>query len=349
MLATDFSAPGGITAVVRSYEAAGLFSRWPIRFLPTYRTNSPIDKIVTAATALVRFSGWLLTGRVAAVHAHSAARASFWRKSMFLLLGKAGGARTILHLHSGFFPQYYDENCGRVRKRLIRWILASMDRVVVLTPTWAIKIHEIEPRACIEVIANGVSAIAIPRRPHAGTILFLGRLREEKGILDLLRAIRMLIREFPQLRLVCAGDGDIPTLRALAANWGIGECVDFPGWVEDSTKEELLASAAIFTLPSYFEGLPVGVLEAMINGVPVVATRVGGIPDALGSDAGLLVRPGDPPAIAQALAALLRDEGLRVRMGNAGQRRATERFGSEMMIQEIGRLYDELGLRPRIN
>src|SRR5262245_21967405 len=112
MLGTDFTAPGGITAVVRNYVAFGLFRQWPIRYLATYRKASVIDKVMTAFSALFRFSAWILAGRVGAVHAHTAANGSFWRKSIFLTLGKLVGARTILHLHDGKFPRFYYERCG---------------------------------------------------------------------------------------------------------------------------------------------------------------------------------------------------------------------------------------------
>lgn len=347
MLGTDFSAPGGITAVLRTYADGGLFDRWPVRFLPTYRRNSVLNKLLTAAEAFFRFTGWLLAGRVAAVHAHTAARGSFWRKSVFLLLGRLAGCRSILHLHDGTFPTYYREKCGAMRQRAIRYVLARMDRVVVLTPGWLATIREIEPSARFEVIANPVLPLSIPRTPQPEEILFLGRLWKEKGAYDLIEAAAPLAVEFPSVRIVCAGDGDADALRARAAELGVAGNVVFPGWVEGPAKDALLARAAVFALPSYFEGLPIGVLEAMINGIPVVATPVGGIADALGGEAGLLVAPGDVAALAGALAKLLRSPELRARLGAAGKRRAQENYACDRVIERIGDLYQQLGIAPR--
>lgn len=345
MLGTDFSSPGGITAVVRSYRDAGLFDRWPVRFLPTYRRNTTIDKLRTAALALLRCCTWLLRGQVAVVHAHTAARASFWRKSLLLMLGRACGAHCILHLHDGSFPAYYDA-CGPLRKRLMRHILASMDRVVVLTPGWLERIRRIQPSARFEVIANPVSALRIPRQPCAREVLFLGRLWREKGAYDLIEATAILAREFPDLCIVCAGDGDLAVLRDRASTLGISHNVVFPGWVDGAEKDALLARATVFVLPSYFEGLPIGILEAMINGIPVVATRVGGIPDALMGDAGLMIEAGDVAGLAEALARVLRDSALQHALGSAGKQRAERAYACEQVFASIGALYREFGVTP---
>lgn len=345
MLGSDFSAPGGISAVLRNYRDGGLLARWPVKFLPTYRRSFTADKLLTASVALLRFVSWLLAGRVALIHAHTAARASFWRKSIFLLLGSLAGCRTILHLHDGSFPAYY-ERCGALRRWAIRAMLGRVDRVVVLTPGWQATIANIQPAARFAVIANPVTAHCLPPNPQAGEILFLGRLWREKGIFDLIEASEILAREFPELRVVCAGDGDIAALSRRIAQLDLERKLIFPGWVDDRAKDELLARASIFVLPSYAEGLPIGVLEAMINGIPVVATAVGGIPDALGDEAGLLVPPGDPVALSAALASLLRSPELRRGMGNAGRRRAGDAFAGEKVLARIGELYLQLGVQP---
>ncbi len=345
MIGTDFISPGGITAVVRSYRDAGLFERWPIRFLPTYRRNTMTNKVWTASLALLRFSGWLMRAQVVTVHAHTAARASFWRKSLFLMLGRACGCSTILHLHDGSFPAYF-EACGPVRQWLICHVLASMDRVVVLTPGWLARIREIQPDAHFAVIANPVSALRIPRCPQPLEILFLGRLWREKGAYDLIDATAILVREFPDVRVVCAGDGEVAALRARASALGIARNIDFPGWVDAGDKDALLARATVLVLPSYFEGLPIGILEAMINGIPVVATRVGGIPDALADDAGLMVEAGDVAGLAEALARVLREPVLQTSMGEAGKRRAENLYACDQVFASIGSIYREFGVKP---
>ncbi|WP_374692417.1 glycosyltransferase family 4 protein [Accumulibacter sp.] len=346
MLGTDFTAPGGITAVIRSYRDAGLFTQWPIRFLPTYRRNGVLNKLLTALTALSRFIVWLLRGVIACVHAHVAARGSFWRKSVFLKLALVAGAKTIFHLHDGSFPDWYAKRSKRTQG-LVRRMFRDVDRVVVLTETWKDWVRTIEPQARVCVIGNPVTVPVQPSACLPGRILFLGRLRQEKGVLDLLQALAKLREAHPDFVVTCAGDGDLAAIHRYAQDLGIAERVHLPGWVDGAEKEKLLSEASLFVLPSYFEGLPVGVLEAMAYGMPVIATDVGGVRDAIGEDAGVLITPGDIAALAQAIEAVLDNPTLNKKMGLAGRGRVEELFATERVMNRIGDLYATLGVAPR--
>lgn len=345
MLGTDMRSPGGITAVLRRYFDWGLDREWPIRFIATYRRSGTADKLLTASRALLSFTALLAAGRVSAVHAHTAARGSFWRKSVFLMLGRLAGARTILHLHDGTFPDWYWKRCGPLRRAAVRFVMHRMDRLVVLTPGWTEEIGRIAPLARFAVLPNPVSPAGRTRQPAAAEILFLGRLWREKGIDELLGAVGVLRDKHPDMRLVCAGDGDIAALRARAERHGLGGRVVFPGWVEGEAKEALMARATVLVAPSWFEGLPMNVLEALMNGIPVVATRVGGIPDAVGPDAGLLVPSRDTAALAAALDRVLSDGALRERMAAAGRTRALQMYETSRVMAQVGELYESLGLR----
>ncbi len=346
MLGTDFTSPGGITAVVRGYVQAGLFEAWPIRYLPTYRKASTSDKLCTAAIALFKFLHWLIKGEVAAIHAHTAANGSFWRKSVFLMLGSLFGKRTILHLHDGKFPRFFDERCGPVTRTLVRAVFARVDRVIALTPSWAAQIARIQPAARITVIPNGVSLPEAVADLHSQQVLFLGRLWQEKGILDLIDAAAIVVRRVSEVSFVCGGDGDVDSLLPRLSQLGIEDRFRFVGWVEGQAKVDLLASSSVFVLPSYFEGLPIGVLEAMAWGIPVVATRVGGIPEAVGDAAGMLVESGDVEGLANALVSLLSDSALRKRVGRAGRERVEAEFTPAIVLGRIAGVYETLGLTP---
>jgi glycosyltransferase involved in cell wall biosynthesis len=348
MLGTDFTAPGGITAVVRAYRDGGLFEQWPVLFLATYKLDSTSDKLRAAAAALVQFGKLLLRREVACVHAHVAARGSFWRKSLFLVLGHIGGARTIFHLHDGSFPAWYDARSSWVRF-IVRRVLCRMDRVIVLSTVMESWVNGIEPAATTVVIGNPVDLPPEPAARFPGKLLFLGRLWREKGVYDLLDALALLNQAGLHFELVCAGDGDLDGVRQKARELGIGDMVTLPGWVEGEAKAALLQSTSVFVLPSYFEGLPIGVLEAMAHGIPVVATDVGGIPDAIGSQAGILVKPGDINALAAAMTTLLSNRALQTQMGAAGRRRIAAEFETSKVLEKIGAMYTGLGMHPTMH
>ncbi len=345
MLGTDMRSPGGMTAVARAYLAGGLFDQWPLRYLATYHKSGAANKLGTAGLALLRFLGWLLTGRVAAVHAHVAARGSFWRKSVFLLLGRMASVPTFFHLHDGSFPAWYAARRPCVQA-VVRWVLRRMDRVLVLTEGWRAQIVAIEPQARILVLGNPVSPPSRASRPVPGEVLFLARLWRDKGIYDLLEAGAQLVERHPALRLVCAGDGELAQVQACAQGLGLADRVILTGWVDGPTKDALFASASVFVLPSYYEGLPVGVLEAMAWGVPVLASEVGGIPEALGTEGGLMFRAGDVAGLVTQLDRLLGDADLRHRLAEVGRLRVDEHFACDKVLAALGAIYADLGLKP---
>jgi glycosyltransferase involved in cell wall biosynthesis len=149
------------------------------------------------------------------------------------------------------------------------------------------------------------------------TVLALGRLGQRKGTYDLLRAVESLpahVRSRVHLRL--AGDGEVDQVRAQVAARGLGDTVDVVGWLGPRERDEALRQADIFVLPSYDEGLPMALLEAMAHGLVPITTPVGGIPEAVTDGVhGLLVPPGDPAALARALHRLVENDALRERLG----------------------------------
>jgi glycosyltransferase involved in cell wall biosynthesis len=199
------------------------------------------------------------------------------------------------------------------------------------------------------VIPNAVS-LDRPQRRHPerldgpATVLAVGRLRAPKDFLTLVRAAALA--PAGTLRVLIAGEGpDRPRLEAEIARLGMAGTVELLGEREDVA--ELLATADVFVLPSRSEGMPMSVLEAMAAGVPVVASRVGGVPELVRDGVtGTLVAAEDPGALAAALSALATDAGARARLGAAGRARAEAEFGLDMWRQAHVDLYrDALAAR----
>jgi glycosyltransferase involved in cell wall biosynthesis len=149
-------------------------------------------------------------------------------------------------------------------------------------------------------------------------VLFLAWLHEDKGVLDLVKAMPIVLGSVPDATFVLAGSGDADSIANLARSLRVEHALRLPGWVNGKGKGDLLRQSDVFVLPSYYEALPVGVLEAMACGVPVVATAVGGIPDViLDRVNGLLIEPGQPDALARAIVTILTDDALRSRLREA--------------------------------
>jgi glycosyltransferase involved in cell wall biosynthesis len=202
------------------------------------------------------------------------------------------------------------------------------------------------PTRNARVVHNGVDPVLFSpaqEEPAPPSILFAGRMDDQKGVDVLLKALGLLPKG---ARLRLAGTGpQQDEYRRLASKLGL-EDVEFLGAVERKRLPWLLGEAQVFVLPSRYENLPLGILEAMACARPVVATRVGGVGEMVeGGVEGLLVPAGDPDALAGALGRLLGDAPLRRRMGEAGRARVLARFTWDAVAAETEGFYAEL-LRP---
>ena len=189
----------------------------------------------------------------------------------------------------------------------------------------------------VPVIYNGIDlSRCIPKTSYdtgdTVTILHVGRFDVPKNHAGLLEAFRLLRERYPQCRLRLVGDGDLREgTEALAREKGIGDAVEFCGM--QSNVYPYLHEADIFTLPSIYEGNPMTIIEAMGTGLPIVASRVGGIPDMVhDGESGLLVEP-EPEAICDALVRLVEDAALRRRLGQAAIARS-QAFSAEQMARD---------------
>jgi glycosyltransferase involved in cell wall biosynthesis len=350
MLGTGLDTMGGIASVVRVYQEAGLLRRYGVRYIATHCDGGKLRKLRAMLGAYAAFIGMLLRGQVGLLHVHVASRASFWRKSGFFALAFALRIPAILHLHGAEFAQFYGEECGPLRRRMIRAIFDRCQRVVVLSDAWKRWVQGVSRNPHVEAIYNPVllppAAVAWTARQR-GAVLSLGRLGKRKGSYDLLEAAARVLPAAPGVELRLGGDGELDAVRARAAQLGMAGHLNLLGWVNGERKEQQLSAAMLYALPSYNEGLPMSVLEAMAAGLPVLATPVGGIPEAVSDGVeGFLVAPGDVAALAARLAQLLQDDGLAQRMGAAARRKVETTFSSQAVLPHVEKMYQELGFAP---
>jgi glycosyltransferase involved in cell wall biosynthesis len=231
---------------------------------------------------------------------------------------------------------------GGVERRF-RWLKAPFqillglisarvsDRVLAPSAATAAEIrrdYRVEDVGVVPNVTGGL-AIAPVGDPEGepGYLLFVGRLRIRKGVEVLLEALRELRRRFPGAVLRIAGNGEHRVaLERKVEELGLGSAVIFLGTCDAARVRTLLRGAAALVVPSTYEGMPLVVLEAMEAGVPVVASRVSGIPEVVLESTGWLVPPEDPEALAGALAEVLAKPDEAKRRGEAGRRRVEENF-----------------------
>jgi glycosyltransferase involved in cell wall biosynthesis len=237
-----------------------------------------------------------------------------------------------------------DVNATRRQAAIFRQLSKLVDRFVcVSNEVAALSLAQGVPRAKVRTILNGIDLGRIqPSRPNpVGPCVTVARLSPEKDIANLVRATAIAASRVPDLRVEVAGDGSCrEELAQMSVELGVADRIAFLGEVREIAA--LLGRARLFVLPSRSEGIPLTALEAMAGALPVVATRVGGLPEVVEDGVtGLLVPPSDPQALAGALVEIWDDPGRADRMGVLGRERVEACFDVVRMLAEYSALYDQ--------
>jgi glycosyltransferase involved in cell wall biosynthesis len=263
------------------------------------------------------------------VHQHWGAR------SIRHLIRATTDAKIIVHAHGQLLStaDHVDDLPG----------LRGADAIIAVSKSIADQLPDRRVHVVYSGIRSSHETARTPLKSRDPVIIGTAcRLIEAKGVQELIAAISMLKEEFPGVRLKVAGDGPHKDLLLRAARErNVLQEVEFLGWIDDLPP--VLKTWDIFALPSYDEGLPIAILEAMSEGLPVVATDVGGIPELVENDrTGYLVSPGDVNALCTALRRLVIDCQLRGQLGDQGKRRAETCFSVQQMVVKIESIYAAL-------
>ena len=348
---------GGICRMVRDATLAWNDAGRPMRVVDSGGMEPRARMPLRFAWSLARTTIACMTGRVALLHVHVAARGSVARKACFVLAARSFGVPAILHMHGADFEEFV-AGLGTFGRHLVAAVFRAASGVVVLGPRAAAhleqtlgvargKIHTL-PNA-VPAAANAAPAADLQRRPAATPhLVFLGALTERKGIDTLLAALAQpgLLRA--DWRLTLVGNGDRDRWRAQAATLGLASRVAIPGWLPGEEARAMLAQADALILPARQEAMPMVILEAMAAGLAVISTPVGEIAElVLDGTTGLLVPPGDPVALAGAISRLLASPAERTWLGRQGQLRHRALFDLDTYAARLGAIYARVLLPSR--
>jgi glycosyltransferase involved in cell wall biosynthesis len=349
---------GGMASVLAALEDSSLAERFDLRFFDTGKTTPPGRPLwLGVATRLRLMAAWWRVFGAAPVpvaHIHTCGGLSFFLDGLLLLLSRARGAPTLLHVHGAGFDAYLDR-LSAPAALLARLIARRAACVIVLSPGWRRSLETRWPGARFAVVANGVApppchAASTGVQPITGDtrdvlprFLFLGNFGRRKGVPVLLEAAR-LARD-PWVVELAGGDeepGYGAWLTGEIVRRGCAHRLRVLGPLVGAQKSAALASAQGFVLPSLAEGLPMAMLEAMAAGLPVAVSAVGAVPEVVRQEIdGLVLPPGDPAALAAALDRLAREPALRSRMGGSAAARCRDLFGIERMADALAGIYAE--------
>jgi len=341
MLGTSVDTKGGIASVVRNYYECGLMKRLNIDYMPTHKDGSKLGKLFFYVLQIPKI--FIRMPKYDVVHVHTSQGWSFRRLIVIFFLARLLGLPVIWHVHGSQFDAYF-EGSNLFEKFLIRYGFTNSAAVIALSGAWKDAINKMAPSANVVILHN---AVYIPKyqiersyRHNPVNVLFLGRLGRRKGIYDLIEVIHAF--KGREIRFVLAGDGDVDHVKSLVNDNDMSEIVHIPGWVGSDEVVDLLREADIYVLPSYDEGLPMGLLEAMAAGLPVISTTIGGIPEAISDSVnGYLIEPGNKEQLTKYIQLLLDDDELWFRMSSLSAKRAIDDFSMDMVEQRLSTLYSE--------
>ena len=284
---------GGVAQVMYTYSK----EVYPVfQCVVNSASGGALAKLWQAIHGLIKMAWKLaLTKDFRVVHIHTASYNSFKRSSWFVRLAKAMGKKVVLHIHGGGFREYYNTN-----PRWILKILKKADCVLALTDSWRKFYSEELQLPNVVTVPNIVSNPQIKKVEHDGRLhlLFLGFIVEQKGIFDLVEVIKEHKAEWDgKLMLHVGGSHEVERLQSFIKDNGLENLIQYEGWVSGDKKIMLLNLMAAYILPSYIEGLPISILEALSYSKPVITTPVGGIPEVINEQNGFLFKPGDCEAM----------------------------------------------------
>jgi glycosyltransferase involved in cell wall biosynthesis len=331
-------------AVVAGLVESPLAELHDLQVIPTHQRGSMKQRLLVFAKALRTLAGFCLRPGDRVVHLHTTVRGSMYRKTICAMLAKALRAPVVLQVHVGE-PELesFRERVDPVSLTAFRWAFGHVDKVLSVGAASAREVEEHYSARDVEVLPNAAPApidgpVPDPAPAGQARLLYIGGFHDPvKGGEVLLDALPAIVARHPGVQVTIAGPGE-PPARLAAVN---GRAT-WLGWLDADAKARALREADIFLMPSTSEGLPVALLEAMAYGKPIVATRVGGIPDVLADGTeGMLVPPGDVAALADAVATLVGDPDRAWRLGRAAKERVAE-LGPDTIAKRLDLVYQEV-------
>lgn len=346
MVGVDESTKGGMWTVVENYlNDTNFVERNNILYIPTSITGCPIpNRLIFTTKAYLKIIAAYRKTKFDILHVHMSERSSIKRKGIVMRYAKKRGTKIVLHMHGAEFEVLYKQMIPEKQKS-VRDILNLADKILILGNYWRDFIGSlVDDPSRVAVVYN---AVPVPKTyeydKKSKSILFLGEVSKRKGKEVLLKALKnkesLLSKDFEVKIYGPDVDGNIVQLIGEA---GVTSWVKYCGWLGKEDKAAVLKTTAINVLPSYNEGLPMTILEAMSFGIPSITTSVAAIPEAVNSENGIVIKPGSVEELADALEKMCTNEQYRFALSKRAYEDAVNIFSVEKHIAQIQGIYEEI-------
>lgn len=340
---------GGMATVVNNLHKSSLAERCKLTVLNNGKTTPEDRHLISGVASQLRlFAKLMITirrQRAQILHLHTCSGFTFWRDCTLMLLARMLRCQVVWHIHGGFFDKFVAE-MSFCQKALIEIVFKMSSCIIVLSNEWLKRLSPILLTANWQIVSNGVMTPENVGRfsQTKQVFLFVGNLSRQKGVDDLIVATAVACKNgFRGIVHLAGGEtslGQRMRAEALIRRFNVQKQVKLLGIISGTKKIKALEQADCFVLPSYVEGLPIAILEGMSYGLPIISTRVGGIPEVITEGVeGLLVDPGNIQDLANAMLVLDQDSELRRKMGKAARNKFEEKYSIEHMVEKIYEIY----------
>lgn len=346
--------PGGISAVVQywseSIENLQYYPTWKLGGWATraWKLGGWATRAWWFGWSSVRiFSRLLMDRKIKIVHLHFAADGSFWKKEKLLRMAKMFGKKVVMHCHASRFKDFYSEQ-SEGRKQHIVDTLNKADVLIALSESWKEWFVSVGIVPSKIIVLHNITAE--PQvRPECKVkdgkvhLLFMGELGKRKGVFDIIRGLAKHRDEFEgKLEFRIGGNTNEDKLMREIEEGGLQNIVKFEGWVAGENKIDLLNWANLFILPSFNEGLPISILEAMSYKMPIISTPVGGIPEIVKDGVnGAIVTPGNDEEIFKAIKKYVDDRALLSKQGEESYK-VVQTYLPDYVMNHLKEIYENL-------
>ena len=333
---------GGMVTVMTSIMNSPLSKKYNIIHIPTYVYGR---KFLLFFASIFKIIFYKLIYRVELAHVHMASYGSFYRKSIIISLSKILHIKVVLHCHGACFEKFYN-SVKENKKEYIKKTFAKTEKVIVLSESWKEFFKTIVDENKIAVLYNSVNVPNKIDRNELNKVptgLFLGRIGERKGAYDLIETVKNIKNEGIKIKILMAGDGEIQKAKDIIKKENIEDSIEILGWIDNKQKEEYLESSDFYILPSYDEGMPMSVLEAMSYSLPVITTDVGGIPEIVRMKKnGIMVKPGNKDEIKNAIKKIIENNEFRKEISENAYETILKKFNFKHYEEFLDKLYKQI-------
>jgi glycosyltransferase involved in cell wall biosynthesis len=348
MIGSHLKVNGGITRVVKNYIQAGIGDKLTFKYFPTYLGSNHIINLLYFFIRFVTlyFILFIIQKKYDVAHIHMSYKGSFLRKKYIINLLDLKGIPIILHMHGSQFKDFYN-NSTLNKQRDIRNILDKSSAILALGEQWKTFYKTITKTEVVS-LDNAVfpksDLILKQQNEEKIFITTMGVLSKRKGSYDILKIASNLQGKIDQkYKFLLGGDGEVEQIKGKIKDLGLNNVI-VTGWISnDEEIQKIYKKSIIYMLPSYNEGMPMSILEAMSYGVPIISTNVGSIPSVVGEKNGFIVEAGDLITIEEKIVELLNDKSKMLEMSVENIKTINNKYNINKSLDSLIKLYRKLG------